>query len=106
MRIVGVHISASDDNPIRFDLSCGHVVRGKLPPLDPGDEFNCPECDTTERRKNWQPASAEELERIANEYQIYMEGTGVTFPPEAKQMLIRAARIQDAWRLAFKRVLG
>jgi hypothetical protein len=107
MRIVGVHVSASDDAPIRFDLSCGHVVRGKLPSLEPGDEFECPECEATgERRAAPQPLSDELLAGVAHEYQRYMESTGVVFPPEAQAVLLRAARIQDAWRLAFKRVLG
>ena len=106
MRITAVHVDGLGDKTLRLDLECGHIIRGNLPHLEPNDEYRCPTCDTTERRDLAQPATDDELAAAANQYRSYMEATGVTFPPEAQAMLVRAARIQDAWRLAFKRVLG
>ena len=59
----------------------------------------------TDRRSGPQPASDEQLERIAEEYADTMRAMGFDVPAGNAEVLKRAARIQDAWRLAFARVL-
>src|SRR5271154_183223 len=104
MKIVCVYVSAADDAPIRFDLSCGHIVRGKLPSFDPNDEYPCPTCD--DRRRDVQPCTDAELDAVAIDYAATMRARGFTIGLPEEAAIRRAATIQDAWRVAFKRVLG
>lgn len=87
-------------------LQCGHVVnfgRG-VSHVQIGGRMPCPTCD--ERRENVQPATKAQLEAIAAEYAARMRALGFDVPEGNMPVLRRAAAIQDAWRIAFKRVLG
>ena len=59
-----------------------------------------------ERREAPQPATGEQLDAIAADYATTMRALGFDVPDANLPVLRRAAAIQDAWRLAFARVLN
>jgi len=58
-----------------------------------------------ERRAQVQPCTPEQLEAVAENYAAYMRGRGVIIGKPEETAIRRAAAIQDAWRVAFARVL-
>jgi hypothetical protein len=52
-----------------------------------------------------QPLTEAQLEAVAAEYQAFMEARGHSIGPGEYATIVRAARIQDAWRVAFAKVL-
>ena len=53
-----------------------------------------------------QPATDAELDSIADIYADYMVSHGHSIGRPERMMIRRMAAIQDAWRVAFGRVLG
>ncbi len=85
-------------------LTCGHETITNNPHVRPGNQWYCSDCND-ERRAVPQPLTEAQLEAVAAEYQAFMEARGHSIGPAEYSMIVRAARIQDAWRVAFAKVL-
>lgn len=93
------------DNLVR--LTCGHEIITVNPHVRPGNQYHCPECNAkAERRSAVQPATLEQLDAIAADYVETMRARGFVMGKPEEVACRRAAAIQDAWRVAFARVLG
>jgi hypothetical protein len=58
-----------------------------------------------ERREGVQPCTDIQLDAIADDYAAYMRARGFVIGRPEEVAIRRAAMIQDAWRVAFARVL-
>lgn len=96
-------ILSADDNGATVRLQCGHVL-AVGPYARPGQCIPCPECHWTTIRS---PATctAEQLEAVAADYIETMRARGFVIGEPEKVAILRAAGIQDAWRVAFARAL-
>jgi hypothetical protein len=90
------------DNVIR--MTCGHEITTSSPSVKAGGQFVCPLCPT-ERRDNVQPCTLEQLDAVAADYIETMRARGFMIGKPEEVACRRAAAIQDAWRVAFARVL-
>jgi hypothetical protein len=75
-------------------------------PLGPGNAYYCPECTgPIERRSVLQPCTDAQLDAVAADYAETMRCRGFAIGVPEETAIRRAATIQDAWRVAFARVL-
>lgn len=96
-------IRPSADGGYILHLSCGHLSTTHNG-VAIGQPVICPVC--VKARRDVQPASDAQLDEIARDYVDTMRARGFTIGKPDEVVCRRAAAIQDAWRVAFKRVLG
>lgn len=103
-------ITAITDTSVRARLQCGHNVILEAG-VKPGMAAYCPECEAYAMQLRTQVAvlltacTPEQLQAVADAYVQTMIEIGVEIGDRERGLILRAARIQDAWRVAFKRVL-
>lgn len=87
-------------------LQCGHVVDfgPEVPHVPIGGRMNCPQCDR--RRAASIFATDVQLDAIAQDYAETMRARGFLIGKPEEAAIRRSAAIQDAWRGAFKRIMG
>ena len=84
-------------------MQCGHERILSNPHVKPGERAHCPECP--EPRAGAQPCTDAQLDAVALEYAETMRSRGFAIGKPEEVAIRRAAAIQDAWRVAFARVL-
>lgn len=103
-------ITAITTMDVRARLQCGHTVIVDAS-VKPGQKAYCPECEAYAMQLRTQVAvlltacTPEQLRAVADEYAQAMIEMGVPIGPPERELILRAARIQDTWRVAFKKVL-
>ena len=97
-------IASTENGPVTVELSCNHTM--VVAEAHRYDFIPCDQCEFEERRKLVQHCTFEQLQAVADDYVATMEGRGFTMGQPERKACLRAAAIQDAWRVAFKRVLG
>jgi hypothetical protein len=94
------------ENDSRLTLECGHAILTDSPNAVVGTPWECPACAAIERRTEPQPCTNAQLDAVAADYAETMRARGIAIGKPEEAAIRRAAAIQDAWRVAFKRVLG
>lgn len=97
-------ITAITDQDARARLQCGHTVIVDAS-VKPGQKAYCPECEANSIRIEIDSCTPEQLQDVADWYAQTMIKLGHMIGPPERELILRAARIQDAWRVAFKKVL-
>lgn len=99
-------ITAITDTSVRARLQCGHNVILEAG-IKPGMAAYCPECEAyaMQVRIMLIACTPEQLQAAADAYAQAMIEIGVPIGPQERELILRSARIQDAWRVAFKKVL-
>lgn len=93
------------DNVVR--LTCGHEIITENPHVRAGNKYHCPECNHAfERRRDVQHCTEAQLDAVVADYAETMRARGISIGKPEEAAIKRAAAIQDAWRVAFKRALG
>lgn len=91
-------------------LQCGHELTfaSDAPHIQLGGRAHCPECDDSAicRRRNVQALTDAQLNAVVDDYVMTMQARGFVIGKPEEVAIRRAAAIQDAWRVAFKRVTG
>lgn len=102
--------SLADENIVT--LECGHKISTTAPQVCVGMPWDCPECRAERlagpepRRETAQPLNDAQITAVAEHYAETMRALGFDVPDNNMPILKRAAAIQDAWRVAFARVLA
>lgn len=97
-------ITTITDTSVRARLQCGHNVILEAG-IKPGMAAYCPECEAYAMQAESFACTPEQLQAVADAYAQAMIEIGVTIGAPERAAILRAARIQDAWRVAFKKVL-
>jgi hypothetical protein len=104
MNIIESVTHRENDNEIR--LTCGHEIVTPNPHVRAGNAYYCPVCrGLDERRDRVQPCTDAQLDAVAADYAETMRCRGFAIGIPEEVAIRRAATIQDAWRVAFARVL-
>lgn len=97
-------ITVITDTSVRARLQCGHYVMLEAG-IKPGMAAYCPECEANAVRAELIACTPEQLQAVADAYAQAMIEMGVTIGAPERVAILRAARIQDAWRVAFIKAL-
>ena len=84
-------------------LSCGHEYPMAGNPIRLGMQIRCFDCPPAD--DNVKPATPEQISAIVEDYAATMRAKGIVIHEAELGVLMRAAYIHDAWRVAFAKVM-